>query len=201
MQKPRIGIVLSTVRQGRFADTAVRWFHDLATRRTDLSFEIIDLRDYPLPFYGTPEADDSGVPARWLAKLQELDGIVFVVAEYQHSIPGVLKNALDYVDLELQHKPAAFVGYGGVGAARAVEHLRLICLELEMVPVHAAVHAGLEVMQAVKQGTRKMADFDYLNDRAAQLLDELAWWARVSREARGASASQPAAAAGETGRS
>ncbi|MFO7261660.1 MAG: NAD(P)H-dependent oxidoreductase [bacterium] len=188
MEKPRIGIILSTVRQGRFADTAVRWFHDLAVRRSDLSFEIIDLRDYSMPFYGTPEAEGSEAAARWLAKLEELDGVVFVVAEYQHSIPGVLKNALDYVDLELQHKPVAFVGYGGVGAARAVEHLRLICLELEMVPVHAAVHAGLEVMQAVKANAKALSDFDFLNERAEQLLDELAWWTRVTKEARAASA-------------
>src|SRR5688572_8454604 len=83
---------------------------------------------YPLPLYG--EAGSADTARRWNERLAALDGFVFITAEYNHSIPGALKNALDYAGRELHRKPAAFVGYGGVGAARAVEHLRLICTEL-----------------------------------------------------------------------
>jgi NAD(P)H-dependent FMN reductase len=184
MENPRIGVILSTIRPGRFADTAARWFLDLASRRSDLAFEVLDLRDYALPFFGAPDAAGSSVVERWLAKLNELDGIVFITAEYQHSIPGVLKNALDYVGLQLYRKPVAFVGYGGVGAARAVQQLKLICLELKTVPVPVAVHVGLEVMQAVKEKGKALSDFDFLNGRAATLLEELAWWAHTLKAAR-----------------
>ena len=184
MEHPRIGVILSTIRPGRFADTAARWFLDLASRRTDLAFEVLDLRDYPLPFFGAADATGSSAVDRWQAKLNELDGVVFITAEYQHSIPGVLKNALDYVGRELYRKPVAFVGYGGVGAARAIQQLKLICLELKAVPIPVAVHVGLEVLQAVKEKTKALSDFDFLNGRAATLLEELAWWAHTLKAAR-----------------
>ena len=115
MSKPRIGIIISTTREGRFGERAARWVADLAAGRNDIETEIVDLRDYPLPFFeyvasprfvpiDTPEA------SKWSSKLAELDGYVFVTAEYNHSISGVLKNALDFVFAEPARKPAAFVG-------------------------------------------------------------------------------------------
>jgi NAD(P)H-dependent FMN reductase len=192
MDKPRIGVIISTTRDGRFGDVPARWLLDRAAGRGDLDLELVDLRGYPLPFYGDRAAglDDlvgADVAERWKATLAALDGYVFVTAEYNHSISGVLKNALDHTDGELARKPAAFVGYGGVGGARAVEQLRLIAVELGLAPLQKAVHIGLEPYRAVTRDGRSLGDFAYLNRNADALLDELSWWARALKAARAGS--------------
>lgn len=112
--------------------------------------------------------------------MAELDGYLFVTAEYNHSIPGVLKNALDHAYPEFNKKPAAFVGYGGVGGARAVEQLRLICIELQMAPTHAAVHIGMALYLGVTREGKELSGFEYLNIGAMATLNELAWWIHAS---------------------
>ena len=190
MEKPRIGIIIITIREGRFGDKPARWILDIASGRTDLNFEIIDLRDYPLPNLGetlTPAYDgasSSEVASRWSRKIAELDGYIFVTAEYNHGVPGVLKNALDHAYPEFNRKPAAFVGYGGVGGARAVEQLRLICIELQMAPVRTAVHISMEPYLGVTKKGKDLSDFDFVNQSAEAMLDELAWWTHTLRAGR-----------------
>ena len=140
--KPRIGIVISTTREGRFGDRPARWIHDIAASRDDLAVELIDLRDYPMPFFAEPASPAYATPKdevarRWAEKVDSLDGFVFVTAEYNRAPSAVLKNALDYAYREFNRKPAAYVGYGGVGAARAIEQLRLINVELQMAPTRS----------------------------------------------------------------
>ena len=189
MSKPRIGIIISTTREGRFGERAARWVGELAASRTDITTEIVDLRDYPLPFFeavasprfvpiGTPEA------MKWSNKLAELDGYVFVTAEYNHSISGVLKNALDFVFAEPARKPAAFVGYGAVGGARAVEHLRHIVVELSMVPLNRAVHINMEPFLGMMRDGKDFADYPYLAPTVETMLEELAWYAETLKAGR-----------------
>ena len=181
MGKPRIGIVMSTTRQGRFGDKAAAWFHAIAAARTDLDFEVVDLRDYPLPFFDEPmspawAAPKNEVAVRWARKVAAFDGFVFVLAEYNHGLPAVLKNALDYAYREFNRKPAACVAYGGVGGARATEQLRLVQVELQMVPIRAAVHiGGADFIGLFMQG-KTFADMPHLETPAKELLEELAWW-------------------------
>jgi NAD(P)H-dependent FMN reductase len=190
MDKPTIGIVLSTIREGRFGEQVARWVREQARKRTDLAFEIVDLRDFPLPLFGdvaAPAHDGVSVDEvveRWKRKLAELDGYIFVTAEYNHSIPGVLKNALDHAYTEYNRKPAAFVGYGGVGGARAVEQLRLICIEFQMAPTRTAVHIGTDAYRGVTQEGKTLADFEHLNQAAEAMLAELAWWTHTLRAGR-----------------
>ena len=99
---------------------------------------------------------------RWQKKIAELDGYIIVAAEYNRGPTGALKNALDYAYKEWNNKPVAFVGYGGVGAARAVEQLRLNAIELQMAPIRAGVHILGPVYLEILQGEKKLADFDYL---------------------------------------
>ena len=189
MSRPRIGIILSTTREGRFADRPARWILDLAMARDDAAFEIVDLRDYPMGFFdrstipGVVPPPDADID-RWAAKMTELDGYVFVTAEYNHSIPAVLKNALDYVRVEPSRKPAAFLGYGGVGGARAVEQLRLICIELAMAPTKTAVHIGMEPFLGLLRDGKDFADYDYLVQSARDMLDELVWWTSTLKAGR-----------------
>ena len=192
-QVPHIGIVIGSTRQGRFSERAAVWFHEIAARRTDLSVELIDLRDYPLPFFDE-QASPAWVPPPvaevWATKLAELDGIVFVTPEYNHGYSAVLKNALDYAHKPFNRKPAAFVGYGGVGAARAIEQLRSVVIELQMAPVPKAVNIGMTEFLGVWQQGKKFSDFPHLEQTAVALLDDLSWWSRTLQAGREAAAAQ-----------
>ena len=187
--KPKIGIILSTTRQARFADRATGWLADIVKSRDDLAFEVVDLRDYDLPMFdavGSPRFVPLTDPEqlRFVHKIAEFDGYIFMTAEYNHTVPAVLSNALTYIHDEMARKPAAFVAYGSVGGARAVEHLRGLVVELSMVPTKAAVHIGWEPMKGMLFDGKDFADFPYLVPTATSMLDELSWYARVLRDGR-----------------
>lgn len=189
MGKPSIGIVIGTTRDGRFGDKAARWIHDIAAARGDMEVELLDLRDYPMPFFSESISPAWAPPKnemalRWAQKVAAMDGYIFVTAEYNHGIPAVLKNALDYAYKEFNRKPAAYVGYGGVGAARAIEQLRLVNVELQMAPMRSAVHiAGADFMGLFMQG-KTFVDMPHLEPGARAMLDDLLWWAQALRSAR-----------------
>lgn len=199
MPRPKIGIIIATTREGRFGDKPAAWLHALAGARQDADFEIVDLRDYPLPLFDEPRSpaygqSDKPEVRRWQARLAGLDGFVFVTAEYNRSIPAVLKNALDWAYGEWNRKPAAFVGYGPIGAARAIEHLRNMAVELQMAPTRTGVHITMDPFLAVMKGEKTLADFEHLNAGARATLDELVWWARALKTARDADTREAAAA-------
>jgi NAD(P)H-dependent FMN reductase len=190
MQKrPKIGIILSTTRPGRFADIPTNWLFNIAKERNDADFEIVDLRDYPMPFFEEKMAlayapTHNETALRWGKRIASLDGYIFVTAEYNHSIPAVLKNALDYLYSEIHRKPATFVGYGGTGAARAVEHLRNILAEEQVASLKHTVHIGMVEMIGMLREGKSMADYPYLDDFAKRMLDEIVWWANTLKEGR-----------------
>ncbi|MDB5399345.1 MAG: putative reductase, partial [Rhodopila sp.] len=184
-------------REGRFGDKPAAWIRDLAAARGDLEVEIIDLRDYPMPFFDEP-ASPLYVPPkneaarRWGQKVAELDGFIFVTAEYNRGVPAALKNALDYAYKEFNRKPAAYVGYGGVGGARAVEQLRLISVELQMAPTRSGVHiGGADFFGMLMQG-KTFADMPHLEPTAVTMLDELTWWVHALKSAREAASRKAA---------
>jgi NAD(P)H-dependent FMN reductase len=189
MSTPKIGIVIGTTRQGRFADGPATWIHSIASKRTDLSFELIDLRDYPLPFFDEPMAPAAAVPKsevakKWASKLGEFDGFIIVTAEYNHGPPAVLKNALDYAYKEFNRKPVSFVGYGSTGASRAVQQLRLNAATLQMAPLGKAVHIGMVEFLGLLQQGKAFADYPHLEQSATPMLDDLAWWTQALKSAR-----------------
>jgi len=193
MSKPHIGIIIGTTREKRFAMTPARWIEGIAAGRDDLTAELVDLRDYRMPFFDetasnahTPSRNEAA--KRWQAKVDSFDGFIFITAEYNHSIPAVLKNALDYAAPEWHRKPAAYVGYGGLGAARAVEHLRGIHVGLQMAPIGAAVHVAGADFMAVRRGDTTLDALPHLHSSATAMLDQLTWWAQALRDAREADA-------------
>ncbi|GGO09584.1 hypothetical protein GCM10010116_19340 [Microbispora rosea subsp. aerata] len=138
----KIGILLGSTRPGRRGEQVATWVHQRASHRTDAEFELIDLRDHPLPHLDepTPALLSQGRyehehTRAWSATIASCDGFVMVTPEYNQSIPGVLKNAIDYLYAEWNNKAAGFVSYGVVGGARAVAQLRLICGALRMADV------------------------------------------------------------------
>jgi len=188
-QKPHIGIVLGSTREGRFGEKPANWIHEIASQRTDLSVESIDLRDHPLPFFAEPMSPawapvKNEAAQRWADKLTTLDGLIVVTPEYNHGPSAVLKNALDYAYKEFNRKPIGFVGYGGVGAARAIEQLRLVAVELQMAPVRNAVHIGMVEFLGIWQQGKSFEDFPHLAQAASGMLDDIAWWAKALKASR-----------------
>ena len=198
MTKPKIGIILSSTRQSRFAVRPAKWVLDIAEARGGADYEIVDLRDYPLPFFdavGSPRfvplTDEAQL--RFVRKVAEFDGYIFVTAEYNHTLPGVLSNALSFIFNETEKKPAAFVGYGTVGGSRAVEHLRMLAVELSMVPTRFAVHINMEPLLGMLRGGKDFGDYDYLAPTVTTMLDELGWYTRVLKSGRDAKLLEAAA--------
>lgn len=192
MSKPKIAVILGSTRDTRFSPVPGQWILDLAKARGDIEVELVDPKDYDLPFFNEP-ASDLWMPSQdphavaWQNKIGSFDGFIFVVAEYNHSIPGVLKNALDQAYKGWMRKPAAYLGYGGVGGARAVEHLRGICVELQMVPVRSAVHiGGGEYMKVWPMaGNQPMSAIEeVILPSAKDMLNQLVWWTHTTKYGR-----------------
>lgn len=144
----KIGIITGSTRPGRNATAVALWVHEIARKRQDAEFELIDIKDYNLPMLDEP------IPAsmhqyqnphtkKWAEKIGSLDAFIFVTPEYNHSLPGALKNAIDYIYAEWNNKAAGFVSYGSAGGTRAVEHLRLIMGELQVADVRTQVFLSL----------------------------------------------------------
>ena len=199
MSKPKIGIIIGSTREGRFADHPAQWIKAQAEKHGAFDVELIDLRDYPMPFFDEP-ASPAWAPSkdetaqRWQKKIDSLDGFIVIAAEYNRAPTGVLKNALDYAYNEWNNKPVAFVGYGSAGGARSIEQLRLIAIELQMAPIRSGVHIQWAVYEPVAKGEKKLEDFDFLNDTAKGVLDQLSWWANALKAARAKSAQEREAA-------
>ena len=189
---PRIAVIIGSTRDTRFAEKPAQWIADFAKSRGDMEVEIVDIRDFDLPFFNEaasnfwmPSSDPNAV--RWQNKIGEFDGYIFVTSEYNRSIPASLKNALDQAYKEWMKKPAAIVAYGGVGGAFAADHLRTIAIELQMVPVRGAVHiGGGEFMKVHPMGENKpMSEIEQvLTPGATAMLDSLLWWADLTKKGR-----------------
>lgn len=189
MSNPRIGIVIGSVREGRFAEKAAEWIAAVAAARDDIEIEVLDLKDYPLPMFDEQMSPAWGpskneVATLWQARLNSLDGFIMTAAEYNHAPAAVLKNAMDYAYLEWANKPVGFVGYGGVGGARAVEQLRLVAVELQMAPIRTAVHVVLPDFMVLRSGEKTFDEIEHLGKSATDMLDQLVWWARALKTAR-----------------
>ncbi|MCY1140737.1 NAD(P)H-dependent oxidoreductase [Actinoplanes sp. Pm04-4] len=144
----KIGIILGSTRPGRNGEAVAKWVFDVASKRTDAEFELVDLLDYNLPHLDEAIPPSMGQYSQphtieWAKKIDSFDGFIFVTPEYNHSTSGALKNAIDFLFKEWNNKAAGFVGYGSVGGARAVEHLRLIAGELMLADVRAQVLLSL----------------------------------------------------------
>ncbi|RKG59394.1 NADPH-dependent oxidoreductase [Corallococcus sp. AB011P] len=144
----KVAIVVGSTRPGRKADKVAAWVHDIAKKRSDATYELVDIQDFNLPLLDEPTPPSAGKytqehTKRWSAAVEGYDAYVFVTPEYNHGTSGALKNALDYVYKEWNNKAAGFVGYGSAGGVRAVEQLRLVAAELQMATVRAQVQLFL----------------------------------------------------------
>jgi NAD(P)H-dependent FMN reductase len=171
-EKMNIGIILGSTRQGRVSPQVGAWVKEIADKRGDANYEIVDIADFQLPFLGTTDGTEPGIAA-WNEKLGSLDGFVFIVQEYNHSITGALKNALDFAREAWNNKAAGIVSYGSTGGARAAEHLRGICGELKIADVRT--HPTLSLFTDFENGTEFKPQALHL-DNVNTMLDEVVAW-------------------------
>ncbi|WP_408009994.1 NADPH-dependent FMN reductase [Pseudalkalibacillus sp. A8] len=171
-EKLNVGIILGSTRQVRVSPQVGEWVKGIADKRGDANYEIVDIADYQLPFLGTTDGTEPGIAA-WNEKLNSLDGFVFIVQEYNHSITGALKNALDFAREAWNNKAAGIVSYGSTGGARAAEHLRGILGELMIADVR--VHPTLSLFTDFENYTTFKPAELHLNNVNAMLDQVVAW--------------------------
>jgi NAD(P)H-dependent FMN reductase len=144
----RIGVIIGSTRPGRVGESVAHWVLEIARKRTDAEYELVDIKDFNLPLLDEPVPPSMGQYSRphtlaWAAKVVSFDGFVFVTPEYNHGPSGALKNALDFLYKEWNNKAAGFVSYGSAGGARSVEQLRLVMGELQIADVRNQVMLSL----------------------------------------------------------
>ena len=144
----KIAIIIGSTRPGRNGEAVAKWVHEIAQKRSDAEFELVDIKDFNLPLLDEPLSPRMGQHTHqhtkvWSAKIASFDAYVFVTPEYNHSTSGALKNAIDFLYHEWTNKAAGFVGYGGALGTRAVENLRLVMGELQVADVRAQVGLSL----------------------------------------------------------
>lgn len=186
----KIAVILGSIRSIRRGGRVAKWLMSQMPNFKDVEVELLDLLDYPLPFFdeaNSPEglegAYTNEVAKKWSAKIAAADGFILITPEYNHGTSGVLKNALDWLYLEWIKKPVAFVSYarGAGGGIRAVEQLRLNVIELQMAPMHNAVHIA-QVLDTLDENGNLLKG--HLNERLSKLMEELLWWTKALKTAR-----------------
>ncbi|HYQ62212.1 NAD(P)H-dependent oxidoreductase [Actinophytocola sp.] len=175
---PTIAVVLASTRPNRAGEAVARWVLDQAAARTDARFELVDLAEVDLPPLDEPMPPAIGRYSQphthaWAATVARYDGFVFVTPEYNHGLPGALKNALDRVYAEWNNKAAAFVSYGHDGGVRAVEQLRLIMASLQMADVGAQVSLSF---RTDFEGHHELTPADFQGAALTRTLDQLVAW-------------------------
>ncbi|WP_017754035.1 NADPH-dependent FMN reductase [Calidifontibacillus oryziterrae] len=180
MANLNIGIILGSTREGRLSPQVGEWIKSQADKRGDANYEIVDIKDFNLPFLGTTDGSEPGI-AKWNEKLANLDGFIFIVQEYNHSITGALKNALDFAREAWNNKAAGIVSYGSVGGARAAEHLRGILGELAVADVRT--HPALSLFTDFENGqTFKPAEMH--ESTVNEMLGQLISWSTALKTVR-----------------
>jgi NAD(P)H-dependent FMN reductase len=188
----RLAMIIGSTRPQRFADKPASWLTEQAAKRPDLTLDTLDLREFDLPLFAeattnlhAPSVDPKVLA--WQDAIRPYDGYVFIVAEYNHSITAALKNALDQAYVEWVRKPFSALGYGSTGGARAIEHLRGIGVELQMVPSKFSAHIGGSDMFKVhpygaNQPIREIEEA--ISPSIDAMFSDLVWWATTLRATR-----------------
>ena len=174
----KIAIILGSTRPGRNGEAVAKWVYEVAQKRSDAEFELVDIKDFNLPLLDEPAPPIMGQYSKphtkaWAAKIAAFDAYVFVTPEYNHGTSGALKNAIDFLFAEWNNKAAGFVSYGGASGARAVEQLRLNLAEVRMATVRNQVlfsmYTDFENFSVFKPDSHK-------EESVNAMLDELIAW-------------------------
>ncbi|HXA53148.1 MAG TPA: NAD(P)H-dependent oxidoreductase [Candidatus Acidoferrum sp.] len=187
-----VSVIIGSTRQGRFSEKAARWILQHLKKREEIETRLLDLRDFPMPFFDQPLTPampgrppyENDVVKRWTAEIAASDGFVFVTPEYNYGPSAVLKNAIDWIYPEWNRKAAAFVSYGSAMGARSVQQLRETMIEIQVAPVRSSVHIPVATLWAhYKDGDveKGLAEID---GQAHTMIDDLLWWTTALKTAK-----------------
>src|SRR2546429_1131857 len=189
---PVISVIVGSTREGRFSEKPARWTFQQLEKRVDIDARLLDLRDFPMPFFdqAVPPAMPGRAPyphevvRRWTAEIAAADGFIFVTPEYNYGPSAVLKNAIDWVYPEWNRKAAAFVSYGSAMGARSVQQLRETMIEVQIAPFRASLHIPVATLWAHYQGGDVHKGLAELGTQAQTMIDDLLWWTTALKAAR-----------------
>jgi len=187
-----ISVIVGSTREGRFSEKPAKWILDRLKKRDAVDARLLDLRDYPMPFFDQPvtpatpgrPAFENEVVQKWTAAIAQSDGFVFVTPEYNYGPAAVLKNAIDWVYPEWHRKAASFVSYGSAMGARSVQQLRQTVIEIQLAPIRSSVHIPVATLLAHYQGGDVDAGLAELDGIAGTMIDDLLWWTAALKAAR-----------------
>jgi len=187
-----ISVIIGSTREGRFSEKPARWIFQHLKQRDGNDVRLLDLRDFPMPFFDQPLTPATpGRPAfeneavqKWTAAIKQSDGFVFVTPEYNYGPAAVLKNALDWVYPEWHRKAVSFVSYGSAGGVRSVQQLRENAIELQLAPIRSSVHIPVPTLMAHYMGGDVDAGLAELEAPANAMIDDLLWWTAALKTAR-----------------
>ncbi|RJR14022.1 NADPH-dependent oxidoreductase [Candidatus Parcubacteria bacterium] len=186
-----IKIILGSTRPNRFSEYPGTWIFELLQKKEGVQAEIIDLREYPIPFFNeavTPSSKKEPYTheavVRWTSKIKEADGFIVITPEYNRGPSAVLKNAFDYAYQEWNKKPIGFVSYGTVGGARSMSDLQLAAIELQMVPIRNSVYIQSPWTLRDTKGALNEGALDSYTKSAEGVIEQLLWWVRILKDAR-----------------
>src|SRR6266702_1602789 len=187
-----ISVIVGSTREGRFSEKPAKWIWQHLHRRAGVDTRLLDLRDFPMPFFDQPATPampgrapyKDEVVQRWTAAIAQSDGFVIVTLEYNYGPSAVLKNAIDWVYPEWNRKAAAFVSYGSAMGARGVQQLRETAIELQMAPIRSSVHIPVATLWAHFKGGDVDKGLAELETQAQRMIDDLLWWTADLKAAR-----------------
>ena len=187
-----ISVIVGSTREGRFGEKPAQWILQQLMKRGGIDARLLDLRDYPMPFFDQPATPatpgrppyENEVVMRWTAEIAQADGFIVVTPEYNYGPAAVLKNAIDWVYPEWNRKAVGFVSYGSAMGARSVQQLRNTAIELQLAPIRSSVHIPVATLLAHYRGGDVDAGLAELEAPARALIDDLLWWTAALKAAR-----------------
>ena len=194
----KVKVIIGSTRQNRFSEKPAAWIFEEAKKLEGVEIELLDLRDYEMPFFDSPMSPSMAggkysneIVKKWAGKINEADAFIVVSPEYNHGYPAVLKNAMDVIYPEWNRKPVGFVSYGGAMGARVIEQLRQVAVELQMTPIRSAVHIPVDIFMAAMMGKGptgpemfKPIHEGMMGDPVEKFFNDLLWWAKALKTAR-----------------
>ena len=187
-----ISVIVGTTRKARFSEKPAHWILEHLKKRQDVDARLLDLRDFPMPFFDQPltpampgrPAFENEAVQRWTAAIGASDGYVITTAEYNYGSAAVLKNAIDWVYPEWRRKPVSFISWGSAAGTRSVQQLRETAIELQLAPIRSSVHIPVSTLMAHYQGGDVATGLAELDGPANAMIDDLLWWTNILKAGR-----------------
>jgi NAD(P)H-dependent FMN reductase len=187
-----ISVIVGTTRETRFSEKPAHWILEHLKKRQDVDARLLDLRDFPMPFFDQPltpampgrPAFENEAVQRWTAAIGASDGYVIATAEYNYGPAAVLKNAIDWVYPEWRRKPVSFISWGSAAGTRSVQQLRQTAIELQLAPIRSSVHIPVSTLMAHYQGGDVATGLAELDGPANAMIEDLLWWTNTLKAGR-----------------